>query len=97
MTKKINPTRDPKGEKIRKVVFITVGIITAVLVLNLFTGIFNYTYGFIRCGKQPVAASRFGASYHYFVPGQHGYGVSPFMEYYCSTDDAKNEGFQPAN
>lgn len=97
MAKKAQPATDPKEEKIRKVVFITVSVIAAVLVLNFFTGIFNYTYGFIRCGRQPIAATRFGASYHYFTPGQHGYGVNAFMEYYCSTGEAENAGFQPAN
>jgi hypothetical protein len=97
MPKKADLKRDPKEEKIRKVVFTTVGIIAAAFILNFFTGIFNYTYGFIRCGRQPIAASRFMAGYDYYTPGQQGYGVNPFMEYYCSTDEAENAGFHPAN
>lgn len=97
MTKKTNPLRDAKEEKIRKVVFITVGIITVALVLNFFTGIFNYAFGLIRCGRQPIAASRFMAGYDYYTPGQNGYGINPFMEYYCSVDEVEKAGFHPGN
>lgn len=97
MTRNYQIPKDPKEEKIRKVVFITTGIIAGVLILNLFTGIFSYVYGFARCGKQPVAASRFMAGYHYYIPGENGYSVNAFMEYYCSVEEAEEAGFHSFN
>jgi hypothetical protein len=48
------------------------------------------------CARRLVAASKLAASWHYFRPGQSGYGPHAFGEYYCTEQDARNAGFNPS-
>ena len=50
-----------------------------------------------RCGGSPVAATRFGATHTYDLPGDPGYGPGVFPiilpDYYCTAADARAHGF----
>ena len=64
-----------------------------VLVTVLF-GWPQYTFAALRCGRQPVIASRFAGAYSYSVPGDKTYGPDVFSEYFCSTGEAEKHGFR---
>jgi hypothetical protein len=44
--------------------------------------------------RLPVAATKFAAAYSYELPGEPLYGPSPFNEYFCTEQQAKNAGFR---
>lgn len=71
-------------------------VIVLLLITNLFTGYITYGVVAIACMRLPVTASSFASGYHYFKPGQSGYGPNLFAQYYCTEDDARNAGFNPA-
>lgn len=74
-------------------------IIFLLIILVLYglgSGLFTYAAAFVRCGGQPVAATRFTASYSYTLPGEYGYGPSLFNEYYCTQAQAEAAGFSPS-
>lgn len=75
---------------------VTVWLIIILLTFNIFTGVLTYGAMTIRCMRLPVTASSFASGYHYFKPGQSGYGPNLFAQYYCTEDDARNAGFNPA-
>jgi hypothetical protein len=66
-----------------------------VLVIVLF-GWPQYAFATLRCGRQPVIASRFAAAYSYSVPGDKTYTPDVFSEYFCSTGEAEKHGFHPS-
>lgn len=76
-----------------------IAIWTAVIlfVFNLATGIISYGVMTVWCFRPPVVATKFAASYHYFRPGQTGYGPHAFAQYYCTEHDAQNAGFNPSS
>jgi len=81
----------------RKTIVIGSVVFGLALLAQLITGIFTYSFAVIGCGRQPVAANRFGADYHYYEPGSAFYRVSPFYDYYCTTQEAKAKGFNPGD
>lgn len=69
-------------------------IAIALIALNLLTGIFSYGFMMARCGHPPITASTFASDYHYYTPGQVGYGPSILHDkYFCSTEEAERAGF----
>lgn len=71
------------------------------MVVYLLALVTPYVYPFARfpayvvsCGKLPVIADKFAASYSYRIPGDNGYVVTPLTsEYFCSEDEAIRAGF----
>lgn len=57
------------------------------------SGVIQYGLSVAGCMKAPVAASSFMAGYSYDLPGDPGYGPSPFNKYYCTEQEAINAGF----
>ena len=57
------------------------------------SGTLPYSISMITCLKRPVTASNFAASDSYFLPGDVGYGPSPFNQYYCTEQQAQAAGF----
>jgi len=96
--KKKTPHSGKKPPRTRKQKIIRYSIIAIILLylLNLATGVVTYSAMTVWCMRQPVTATKFGASYHYFVPKQVGYGPNMFSEYYCTEQDARDAGFNPS-
>lgn len=77
----------------KRIIFIF-WILIFLIVLNLFTGVLSYGFMTVRCGHLPITASTFASDYHYYTPGQSGYGPSMFHNaYFCSTEEAEKAGF----
>lgn len=85
-----------EGRKKRIIRIIAVSVIVLFL-FNLATGVVSYGAVATWCLRPPVVGSKFAASWHYFRPGQPGYGPHAFAEYYCTEQDAKNAGFNPSS
>lgn len=86
----------PKSKKrSKRTAYITLIIVLGSLVLlaGIGSGVLQYGLATVGCMKAPVAASSFMAGYSYDLPGDPGYGPSPFNEYYCSEQDAIKAGF----
>lgn len=64
-----------------------------VFLAGIGSGVLQYSLAAVGCMKAPVAASSFMAGYSYDLPGDSGYGPSPFNEYYCSEQEAIKAGF----
>ena len=69
-------------------------IVLFVLFVGLVTGVLPFVLNTIRCGKLPVVASRFAASFTYKIPGDPGYGPGLFnYDFFCSKEEAEHTGF----
>lgn len=84
----------PKSSlRIGKRAVILFGLVVLLLV-GMFSGLLPYAAAYLGCLKAPVSASRFAASYSYTLPGEYGYGPSPFgQSYYCTQAEAEAAGF----
>jgi len=71
-------------------------ISSIIIVIAFMTNYPQYAIMTVWCGRQPVMATRFAASYHYFEPGDPYYSIDPFMQYYCTGQDAHGAGFNPS-
>jgi hypothetical protein len=91
-----------KNKKIKKVnksrkiaAFSLTGLTLLLLILGgLGSGKLQYGIAYIRCGGEPVSASRFMASYSYTLPTDSTYSTSIFSEYYCTQAEAEKNGFR---
>lgn len=92
ISKQQKKTNRNKPRKIIAAILIGSCLLIATLA-GLGSGYMQYGAAHIICGKAPVAASKFMASYSYDLPGDTSYGPNPFNEYYCSETDAKKAGF----
>ena len=80
----------------KKVILILTGtgVVLFLLFVGLVTGVLPFALNTIRCGKLPVVASRFAASYTYKIPGDPGYGPGLFdYDFFCSKEEAERSGF----
>lgn len=76
-----------------KRVAIIFGLI-GLLLVGMLSGLLPYAAAYLGCLKAPVSTSKFAASYSYTLPGEYGYGPSPFgQSYYCSQAEAEAAGF----
>ena len=72
-------------------------IILFLLGVGFLSGILPFVAGVVRCGNLPVSAESFAGGSWFVLPGERGYGPSPFPfknEYYCTRDEAERAGFQ---
>ena len=84
----------PKKRVSRLKVIVIVIAAVILLVLGMFTGVLPFAFYTIRCGKLPVVAITFAASYTYKVPGDPGYGPGIFNdEFFCSKEEAERARF----
>ena len=77
---------------------LSLGIFAALLVTSPVTFAWGlWLVADVRCGAPPVAATRFGSTHTYDLPGDAGYspGVFPIVlpDYYCTAADAAAHGF----
>ena len=76
-----------------KVIMIVIAAVI-LLVLGMVSGVLPFALNTIRCGKLPVVASTFAASYSYKVPGDPGYGPGLFNDvFFCSKEEAERVRF----
>lgn len=87
------PTKSPRPSSRLAVGKYFFPFLLIVLVAVLF-GWPQYTFATLRCGRQPVIASRFAAAYSYSMPGDKTYAPNVFSEYFCSSDEAEKHGFR---
>lgn len=83
-------------EKVPKSV-IVIGVTLILLILGWLSGANDYMYSYASCGRPPISASSFAASFSYELPGDEGYGPGPFQEYFCTEEDAQNAGYRRSN
>jgi predicted neutral ceramidase superfamily lipid hydrolase len=53
----------------------------------------KYPVYIVKCGGQPIVATNFAAAHSYSIPSDKRYGINPFVEYYCTTQEAQAAGF----
>lgn len=88
-----------KGSKKKKIVIVVSVLVVLAFILLVFvsTNIMAFAYNTIRCGKMPVEASNFAASYSYSLPGDkdYEYGTGVLASYYdfCTEAEAEAEGY----
>lgn len=58
------------------------------------SGKLQYGFAHLRCGGAPIAASRFMASYSYYLPTDSLYRPNIFSEYFCTEAEAQKNGFR---
>ena len=82
--------------KPRKIaLFVVVGLALSLLVLGgMGSGKLQYGFAHLRCGGAPIAASRFMASYSYYLPTDSLYRPNIFSEYFCTEAEAQKNGFR---
>lgn len=80
----------------RKIAYTALVVILGTLAVlgGIGSGIIQYGLSAAACMKAPVAASSFMAGYSYDLPGDPGYGPSPFNKYYCTEQEAISAGFR---
>lgn len=66
------------------------------LLFNFLTGWVAYGVMTVWCMRLPITGTKYGASYHYFKPGDLLYGPNPVNNYYCSEQDARDDGLHPS-
>lgn len=76
---------------------VAVGVAVIAYILSLFipyvSNITKYPYYFVKCGGQPITASKFAASYTYTVPGDRAYEAFD-TNYFCNESEAQSAGFR---
>lgn len=82
-----------RNQKIPKSI-IVVGVMIVLLVFGWLGGVNAYLTSYINCGKPPVSASDFAASFSYELPGDEGYGPGPFQQYFCTENQAQSAGYR---
>lgn len=80
-------------EKVPKSV-VVMGVVIVLLALGWIGGVNGYLITYIGCGKPPISASDFAASFSYEIPGDEGYGPGLFQKYFCTEDAARNAGYR---
>jgi hypothetical protein len=71
----------------------TIGVFILIL-LGIASGGVQFAVATIRCGKLPVSASKFAASYIFELPGERGYGPNFFNQYFCTRALAEKAYFR---
>ena len=91
----MNKTKN-KQKSSRRSAYIALIIILGMLAFlgGIGSGAIQYGLSAVSCMKAPVAASNFMAGNSYDLPGDPGYGPSPFNKYYCTEQEAINAGFR---
>lgn len=82
--------------KPRKIaLFALIGLALSLLILGgLGSGKLQYGFAHLRCGGAPIDASRFMASYSYYLPTDSLYRPGIFSEYFCTEAEAQKNGFR---
>ena len=76
-----------------RIVLASVVVVLLAVTLPITFPVGNFAVAYVRCGHQPIEASRFAAGDSYQLPGDSGYGPNLWAEYFCSETDARAAGF----
>lgn len=90
------PDQDPAKKRLgwKKVLLVTAAVIVF-LGVGLVTGILPFAVATVGCGRLPVIASNFAASYSYQLPEDPRYGPNPLDRvYFCSKEAAESAGYR---
>jgi hypothetical protein len=91
-----NAIKIPKLKITKRRMIISATVIVALFFYGMGNGYLPYAVAAVKCGRAPVTATKFAASYSYVLPGEPGYGPGIFKVYYCTQADAVARGFHPA-
>jgi len=87
-------SRQPKTRLSWQKVILIGAAVVILLVVGILSGVLPFALNTVTCGKLPVIASTFAASYSYKVPGDPGYGPGLFnYVFFCSKEEAERAGF----
>lgn len=78
----------------KKVIIIT-SLVLLLLIIGVVSGQISYMTAYVKCGTAPINATKFAASRSYFLPGEQGYGPSPYNSaYFCTQTEAEEAGYR---
>jgi hypothetical protein len=81
-------------KKINKKTIIITASILLLIIVGMVSGQIGYLIAYAKCGTAPINATKFAASWSYFLPGELGYGPSPYNSgYFCTQTDAEAAGY----
>ena len=93
--KKQSPSPPLSGRKKLAVIgLLFCSLYTLSLFAPLVQGYTLYPLYLLKCGAQPISATKFAAAYSYTVPSSTSYSIGVFDTYFCAEQEAQDAGFR---